>query len=680
MPVQPRKALLALSLLAVACGSKTALHTETGPTGTAEQPAKVDPAKVKAELDKVLEAEGGEKLTAFASTKELAKFLEKNRRKLERRSAKKSKSGGAPAPAAAQAPMGESAPAMDDGAGNEEADESITNTQEAGVDEGGIVKAHGDHLVVLRRGRLFTVKVGDRALRPVSAIDVSPSKGHDAWYDEMLIHDDTIVTVGFSYQVGATELGIFNVDRNGRLSRRDTFFLRSNDYYSSRNYASRLLDDKLVFYMPFHLGWGFNEDNPNLPGVARWDERRNRADDWDVIIKSNKIFRPVQDVQQPVLHTVVTCDLSKSQMSCDAQGIIGPSGRSFYVSQSAVYVWTHDGWSGADNSDKDRPPAAVVRMPLDGGRMGALRTWGAPVDQFSFKESRDGHLNVLVRADSKGDAMWAPEFSGGDIAMMRVPVQAFRNGVRTVSTEAFADLPEPESTGHYAFQNRFVGDFLLYGMGSGWGNAADSTQGAVFAHPFNSGRGGAFEVALPHGTDRIEALGGDAVVVGSDGRNLHFTALELSSRPGVAGSYVQRNASQGELRSHGFFYKPSGRDGGTLGLPVRKASEPGHAHLVHGSAEILFLDVDDLNFRELGTLASDPRAGTNDKCETSCVDWYGNARPIFYKGRVFALLGYELVEGALGQRSIREVGRANLLDALNGRRPSRGGEPVWKAG
>src|SRR5436190_7643256 len=39
--------------------------------------------------------------------------------------------------------------------------ESVTNTQEAGVDEGGIVKLHGDHLVVLRRGRLFTIRVGE---------------------------------------------------------------------------------------------------------------------------------------------------------------------------------------------------------------------------------------------------------------------------------------------------------------------------------------------------------------------------------------------------------------------------------------------------------------------------------------------------------------------------------------
>src|SRR5215813_11227954 len=49
--------------------------------------------------------------------------------------------------------------------------ESVTNTQHAGVDEGGIVKVHGDHLVVLRRGRLFTVAIGDGALKPISAVD-----------------------------------------------------------------------------------------------------------------------------------------------------------------------------------------------------------------------------------------------------------------------------------------------------------------------------------------------------------------------------------------------------------------------------------------------------------------------------------------------------------------------------
>jgi uncharacterized secreted protein with C-terminal beta-propeller domain len=93
-------------------------------------------------------------------------------------------------------------------------EESITNIQHAGVDEGGIVKLHGDHLVMLRRGRLFTVAIGDGALRPVSSIDafgpdINPEQN---WYDEMLVYGDTVVVIGYSYLSSATEVGLFNID------------------------------------------------------------------------------------------------------------------------------------------------------------------------------------------------------------------------------------------------------------------------------------------------------------------------------------------------------------------------------------------------------------------------------------------------------------------------------------
>jgi hypothetical protein len=39
------------------------------------------------------------------------------------------------------------------------------------------------------------------------------------------------------------------------------------------------------------------------------------------------------------------------------------------------------------------------------------------------------------------------------------------------------------------------------------------------------------------------------------------------------------------------------------------------------------------------------------------VDWYGNARPLFLRGRIFALLGYEIVEGRLDGATIREARR-----------------------
>jgi len=44
-----------------------------------------------------------------------------------------------------------------------------------------------------------------------------------------------------------------------------------------------------------------------------------------------------------------------------------------------------------------------------------------------------------------------------------------------------------------------------------------------------------------------------AVVVGTDGRDLHFSSIRLNDSPAIADSYTRKGASQGELRSHGFF-------------------------------------------------------------------------------------------------------------------------------
>jgi hypothetical protein len=70
-----------------------------------------------------------------------------------------------------------------------------------------------------------------------------------------------------------------------------------------------------------------------------------------------------------------------------------------------------------------------------------------------------------------------------------------------------------------------------------------------------------------------------------------------------------------------------------------------------------------LSFSEIGTLDAAP-ANTNDGCRASCVDWYGNSRPLFLRGRVFALMGYEIVEGRLAGGGIGEVARVTFAPSL----------------
>ena len=67
-------------------------------------------------------------------------------------------------------------------------------------------------------------------------------------------------------------------------------------------------------------------------------------------------------------------------------------------------------------------------------------------------------------------------------------------------------------------------------------------------------------------------------------------------------------------------------------------------------------------FTQLGVLEAAVDTTRADHCKSwaSCVEWYGNARPLFVGQRVFALMGYELVEGVLKDRRIQEVRRVDF--------------------
>jgi hypothetical protein len=66
-------------------------------------------------------------------------------------------------------------------------------------------------------------------------------------------------------------------------------------------------------------------------------------------------------------------------------------------------------------------------------------------------------------------------------------------------------------------------------------------------------------------------------------------------------------------------------------------------------------------FIPLGELpAHSETIDVEDGCLASCYDWYGNARPIFVKDRVFALLGYEIAEAKLTNSMLQEVARVDF--------------------
>lgn len=554
-----------------------------------------------------------------------------------------------PAAAAAVVAKAMVASSQEKASGND----SITNVQTQGVDEGDIVKKVGDFLVVLRRGRLFTIGISDGQLQPVSAVNAYAPHANPAntWYDEMLVSDKTVVVIGYSYERGGTEIGLFDLNRSGQLQYRATYQMRSNDYYSDRNYASRLIGNQLIFYTPLSIDLWDPDPAEYWPALRRW-HRGATPKDFKRILPATRIYRSPSDLELEdglALHSVTTCDLSAPTMRCRSTAVLGPEGRVFYVSEDAVYIWTAP-WS----HEPSKPNAAALfRMPLDGSAPTGLRASGSPIDQMSFLQ-RDGFLNVLVGSEANGEGMWAPDSRAGELALLRLPLSALGDMTEAAKPDDYRRLPG-NSQDSYELQNRFVGDWLIYGRG---GPVLRKGKREPVRALRYAASGPVEALHIDHKLERIDALGAGAILVGSAADGLHFTSVRLGERANPHSSFIQRGASQGDDRSHGYFYRPTADTEGIVGLPTIRIDPQSKTQ----SSAVLYLRNRQLRLSRLGELASQAPPRADDDCKVSCVDWYGNARPIFVGDRVFALLGYELVEGELegeGAR-IRERSRTNF--------------------
>jgi hypothetical protein len=369
-------------------------------------------------------------------------------------------------------------------------------------------------------------------------------------------------------------------------------------------------------------------------------------------------MRRSRDAIVDTLHSVTSCDLAAAALACSAVAVLGPSSRTFYVSPQAIYLWVSDAWNVGPRPN--RPDSWLYRLPLGRERPSAVAARGVPVDQFSFREDGgEGVLNVLLRGEGGGDFMFAPEVSGTGVALARIRFSDLGDGSRELPRRRYRVLPEP-GPNSWSFHNRFAGNYVLYGGGA-YGRAQGNSK--LIAAPIRGGP--VAELTVPHSVNRIDLLGSDAIAIGEAPRGLGFSTVELpATGPRLGDEYLLPDAAEGETRSHAFFFSPDREtpDGasGTIGLPVARRADPALRRFFGSSAAMLFLRREQRRLAHAGELDAQTKGVADDGCQASCVDWYGNARPIFLGGRTFALLGYELVEGELRRGRIREVGRISF--------------------
>ena len=569
--------------------------------------------------------------------------------------------------------------------GADTANPNITNNQMRNVEEGDIVKQIGHHLLVLQDGRIFVIDIrgGDgRRLALADRMNVYRDARHHMWYDEMLVFGDRILITGYSYRENATELSVFRLDQNGRLGREGVFYVSSNDYYDSSNYATRLIGDNLVIYTPFSVS-SMAGASFKWPVVRRWmaDEARDEAlRRGRPLFDAGGIFRPVRDLDNPTVHSVSVCPLgpvdAERDLECRTTAFVGPTRAEWYVTESDAFLWTSSqDWYRSGNNEacaRDRVfastdfvPALLYRVPVDGAAPGLVAARGVPPDQFSLHAS-GGRFHALLdrRADVCRD--------NGDearLAYFDIPLSGFGNRVEEMSDASYTPLPGVKSR---FIANRFTDSYLVYGsLGRYRRGMAERSMPPAYAVPVGNPQG-VRALDVRHTVVRAEQAGNDIVLTGyRDMDGLFVTLIDLDRRPRIASSIPLWQRFESEGRSHAFNSRIEADGNGVMGLPTI-SGETGSSRAAWRSSasDLSYLTVDRRGrLTHVGELerrfdysdeGDDEDGIPGYQCEVSCVDWYGNSRPIFTDGRIFALAGTELIEGRIAWDEILEVQRLNI--------------------
>jgi hypothetical protein len=583
--------------------------------------------------------------------------------------------------------------------GTNDANPEITNNQKAGVDEGGIVKQIGNHLVVLQDGRLFVTDLmpgGKPGLKLADRANVYRSDMEDTWYDEMLVSGRTILVTGYSYAENASEFTVLTLGEDGKVTRDATFYISSDDYYSGSNYASRMIDGKLVIHTPIYTsgrGWW---DAFDPPEIREW--RREGPDGERQHLRGHPLFRaediwmPVQRVLEPVIHTVTVCDISGvtdvDVPACTATAIVGTDDHEFLVTKDAFWLWLSPSWSERDFNTMDVPdeavaacearqshapvkelvPSALVKLPIDGTRPSVLSVRGEPQNQFSM-DMDAGTFRAVV--DWNAALCPDPYDKPAMLTFFDTPLSALTDTLGDTPGGRYVPLPTPGKTNYEA---RFTESHLVYGAREGWGSWAPDEEdepredGRAIVVPLDN-PSWPVTLTVPHDVIRAERAGPYMALTGyRDAEGLSVSLIDLrKEEPAVSGTWVMQNRYESENRSHAFNSKIDADGSGLIGLPTVSLSEESERWWWWSqSSDLSYLRTDaNGKLSSAGDLIAarrDPNAEspTGYECEVSCVDWYGNARPIFTGGRVLALVNSELIEGKLEDGKIKEIGRIDL--------------------
>lgn len=538
----------------------------------------------------------------------------------------------------------------------------ITNNQENDVDEGGIVKNVGNFFLILRRGHLVSVRIENSLIRIDDKLVASEGLDSRVWYDELLVKENLIMVIGYRYNIipenhhGATEINLFRMAEDGTLSREGTYFVESGDYFSGINYTSRLVNGKLVFYTPYSLRQLVDQSKAlRLPRLFRY--QRNQFESLGEILRAQDVIRPTQSVSWPVLHSVLVCNLENG-FQCRTKTVVGSWRSTYYVTSKRAYLFIP--------GERRYPqleqisPNLLYAMELEGNRSGVIQVRGTLDSQFFMNESGNS-ISLITTVDSiEGgrsfcDSLTTTASNARQTYVLNIPLASLGQVAQEPRAEHYSCLRNGTD---YPTLARFNETHLLVTFGAETVVVKRSTN-QIDRYPLSINPG------------RVELAGDDFMVVGSrpstaahcESSDLVFQLIQARESSSLGSSYTLPCIREGEWRSHGYFFH-QGETFNTFGIATFQYNTQDTLNSAPTSvvgSSLHFLNIiSNGSIAEAGQMNLQRFTRPSEQCSTSCIDWYGNTRPLFLQNKIFGLLGDQI---SLGSTNVR--GEIEIRQSLN---------------
>lgn len=551
----------------------------------------------------------------------------------------------------------------------------ITNNQEAGVDEGGIVKKMGPLLLVLRQGVLHVIDTGAPGRERFDLLHSHPLVADDSrddlYYDEILTFSGGAILLGYNYIDNAAELFVFSLSASGALEPRGRWQLAVDDYYSGNDSSARIRGGELVLSLSFPAESLLKD---NWPYAARVGGNSEPIEASRVDLLAPDDLQVLDGLDEyPQVYAFLRCDLDgllQQRLACERSATVANAYANTYIASDGIYLadssWTAQAWRSPGfnpwmarwgSPDPNLYNSRVLRLPQNRAEAAMIvATTGLPNGRFGFKETADGLFLISSERISE-DAQRN--------LLQYIPFNRFRSStVNLAPAEIRASIE-----GDIAF--------LRFDHGSAWLALEEAFDEDSEDDEYQPGTrqlrrvpldGGAIQtVPLPAPVERIELLSEHVLLLGSvysDGEPQDMKTVLVRRDNGATGPLGHWRGMAVDLSSRSHSFNSASLDDGTelAGLPV---FSPGATNDANRFREDRLEDL--LVFHRegdaLGLAGRVDMQHVASDCELDCYAWYGSARFFAFGDRLFTLSGELLKELRFDRGQLRETGSLALRAA-----------------